>query len=96
MLSFTCFGDERARESDFFRLQIVSDGAGIKNSAAALCGFGDIYVHNARSPSSLPASRADKYEADSSRELVPMLKRQGDWEGSLGENIDWMVSGFYL
>lgn len=90
------FRDKRARESDFFRLQIVSDGARIKNSAAALCGFCDIYVHNARSPSSLPVNSADKYEGDSSRELVPMLKRQEDWEGSLGENIDRMVSDFYL
>lgn len=46
--------------------------------------------------SSLPVNRADKYEEDGSRELIYTPKRQEDWEGSLGENIDRAVSEFYL
>ncbi|XP_058424415.1 intraflagellar transport protein 27 homolog isoform X2 [Diceros bicornis minor] len=37
------------RESDFFGLQIASDGARIKNWVSpALCGFDDIHVYNPR------------------------------------------------
>lgn len=54
-----------------------------------------MYIMPVRS-SSLPVNRADKYEEDGSRELIYTPKRQEDWEGSLGKNIDRAVSEFYL
>ena len=54
-----------------------------------------MYTMSAHS-SALPVNKADQYEEDSNEELVSILKRQEDWEDSLGENIEQPVSEFYL